>query len=132
MLSVGLSSDALAALALVEKKPADYFWKDYESYLTGFARVIQYKTADKEIVVFREGEFANGVQTNFGRFVDNISKSVMISYTGWWPTYKTADGISVISKSFTTFQGTFNKNANFPSSGLDSLYAAKNITSLKK
>jgi hypothetical protein len=78
MLSVGLSSTALAALEKVEKTPASYYWQDYETYLTGFARVIQYTTSDKKIVAFREGEFANGSQSNFGRFVDSVTKSVMI------------------------------------------------------
>lgn len=60
MLSVGLSSTALAALEKVENKPADFYWKDYETYLTGFARTIQYTTVGKKIVAFREGQFANG------------------------------------------------------------------------
>jgi len=55
----------------------------------------------------------------------------MICYTGWWPTYKDAKGISVISKSFTTFQGDISKNANFPSSGMDSVALEFKITTLE-
>jgi hypothetical protein len=63
--------------------------------------------------------------------MDTVSKTTMISYTGWWPTSDTADGIAVIGSSFTTFQGTFNKNSAFPMSGLDSLKTEKTISTLK-
>jgi hypothetical protein len=130
MLGVGLTSESLKALATIQASPSTLYWSDYESHLTGFARVIQFTTTDKKIVAFREGEFSRGKQTGFGRMVDTVLKANMISYTGWWPTTANAKGISVIGSSFTTFQGKFNKNADFPSSGLDSLKEQKTITSL--
>jgi hypothetical protein len=62
--------------------------------------------------------------------MDNVSKTTMISYTGFWATSSTASGIAVIGSSYTVFQGSFNKNTAFPLSGLDSLSFEKTIYSL--
>merc|ERR1712127_266604 len=99
-------------------------------YCTGYARIIQSRWSSKYIGAFREGYFTAGVQSKFGRVMDNVSKATMISYTGNWATSSTANGIAVIGSSYTVFQGTFNKNSNFPLSGLDSLSNAKTITTL--
>ena len=130
ILTIGLSTEALAELTKIAAAPTKYYWKDYEKYCTGYARIIQSRWSDKYIGAFREGYFAAGVQSKFGRVMDNISKSTMISYTGNWATSSAANGIAVISSSYTVFQGTFNSNSNFPLSGLDSLKTEKTITTL--
>jgi len=136
ILTIGLSTEALAELTKiaawsVAKTTTKLYWTDYEKYCTGHARIIQHHKSSKDIGAFREGYFTAGVQSKFGRVMDNISKSTMISYTGNWATSSTANGIAVISSSYTVFQGTFNSNSNFPLSGLDSLKTEKTITTLE-